>query len=257
MKNEAKIAVIGGSGLYEIPGLRSIRQLPMKTPFGDPSGPITLGEINGVECAFLPRHGIGHVLLPSEINARANIWALKSLGVARVIAVSAVGSLREDFAPLHFVVPDQIVDRTKGRTSTFFGQGIVAHVTFDRPFCADQSKLLFEKAQGLGLTVHSGGAYLCMDGPAFSTKAESELHRKLGCSIIGMTAIPKPNWRARPSSATPWPLSSPTTTAGKGSRSATPRSRHHPRQRGQRHRLLAAACLRRRRWRVAANARML
>jgi 5'-methylthioadenosine phosphorylase len=191
MNVQAKIGVLGGSGLYEIGGLRSVRQIKVKTPFGDPSGTITLGELNGVDCAFLPRHGHGHVLLPSEIPARANIWALKSLGVERLIAVSAVGSLREELAPLHFVIPDQIVDRTKGRVSTFFGGGVVAHVAFDRPFCGEQSKLIAEKARGLGLTTHEGGAYLCMEGPAFSTKAESEIHRKLGCSIIGMTAIPE------------------------------------------------------------------
>ena len=191
MKNQVKIGVLGGSGLYEISALRSVRRLEVKTPFGDPSGPITIGELNAVECAFLPRHGVGHVLLPSEINARANIWALKSLGVERLIAVSAVGSLKEELAPQHFVFPDQIIDRSKGRASTFFGHGIVAHVAFDRPFCEDQSRLLADKALGLGLTAHAGGTYLCMEGPAFSTKAESALHRQMGCSIIGMTAIPE------------------------------------------------------------------
>ena len=166
MKEKAKLGVLGGSGLYEIPGLRSVRQVQVKTPFGDPSGPVTLGELGGVDCAFLPRHGLGHVLLPSEINARANIWALKSLGVERLIAVSAVGSLKEELAPLHFVIPDQILDRTKGRPSTFFGQGIVAHVAFDRPFCAEQSRLLAEQARGIGLTAHEGGTYVCMEAPS-------------------------------------------------------------------------------------------
>jgi 5'-methylthioadenosine phosphorylase len=191
LKNLAKIGVIGGSGLYDIPGLRSVRRMEVKTPFGDPSGPITLGELNGVDCAFLPRHGIGHVLLPAEIPARANIWALKSLGVERLVAVSAVGSLKEELVPRHFVFPDQILDRTKGRESTFFGKGIVAHVAFDRPFCADQTALLIGKAKELGLTSHAGGTYVCMEGPAFSTKAESHFHRSLGASIIGMTAIPE------------------------------------------------------------------
>ncbi|MDE2038850.1 MAG: S-methyl-5'-thioadenosine phosphorylase [Elusimicrobia bacterium] len=191
MTEKAKIGVLGGSGLYEIPGLRNVRRVQVKTPFGEPSGAVTLGELEGVDCAFLPRHGQGHVLLPSEINARANIWALKSLGVERLIAVSAVGSLKEELAPRHFVVPDQLIDRTKGRTSTFFGGGIVAHVTFDRPFCAELSKLLCETAGGLGLVAHSGGTYVCMEGPQFSSKAESRLHRQLGADIVGMTAIPE------------------------------------------------------------------
>jgi 5'-methylthioadenosine phosphorylase len=186
-----KIGVLGGSGLYEIPGLSAIRTLKIKTPFGDPSGPVTIGELGGVECAFLARHGRGHVLLPSEINVRANIWALKSIGVERLIAVSAVGSLKEEMAPLHFVVPDQILDRTKGRPSTFFGAGIVAHVAFDRPFCGEQSKLLADTSRALGLTTHEGGTYVCMEGPQFSTKAESHFHRSLGASVIGMTAIPE------------------------------------------------------------------
>jgi len=190
-KEKATIGVLGGSGLYEIKSLRSVRQVTVKTPFGDPSGPITIGELSGVDCAFLPRHGLGHVLLPSEINVRANIWALKSLGVEKVIAVSAVGSLKEEMAPRHFVIPQQIIDRTKGRVSTFFGQGIVAHVAFARPFCSEQSALLAESSRGLGLTTHEGGTYLCMEGPLFSTRAESDLHRQMGCSIIGMTAIPE------------------------------------------------------------------
>lgn len=191
MKENVKIGVVGGSGLYEIEGLRSVRRVNVKTPFGDPSGPITIGELNGVECAFLPRHGIGHVLLPSEIPVKANIWALKSLGVERLIAVSAVGSLKEELPPRHFVMPDQILDRTKGRGSTYFGKGIVAHVGFARPFCGDLSKLLHGEAKELGLDAHAGGTYLCMEGPAFSTKAEAAFHRMLGASIIGMTAIPE------------------------------------------------------------------
>ena len=191
MMDRPKIGVLGGSGLYDIPGLSAIRTLKIKTPFGEPSGAITIGELGGVECAFLARHGRGHVLLPSEINVRANIWALKSIGVERLIAVSAVGSLKEELAPLHFVIPDQIFDRTKGRPSTFFGAGIVAHVAFDRPFCAEQSKLLADTARTLKLTTHEGGTYVCMEGPQFSTKAESHFHRSLGASVIGMTAIPE------------------------------------------------------------------
>ena len=191
MREQAKLGVIGGSGLYEIPGLQSVRTVKIKTPFGDPSGAITIGELNGAECAFLPRHGKGHVLLPSEINVRANMWALKSLGVERLIAISAVGSLKEELAPRHFVIPNQIIDRTKGRPSTFFGAGIVGHVAFHTPFCPDLSASLAAGAKNIGLTVHEGGTYLCMEGPAFSTKAEAALHRQMGCSIIGMTAIPE------------------------------------------------------------------
>lgn len=191
IKERVKIGVLGGSGLYEVPGLTSVRTIKVKTPFGDPSGPVTIGELGGVECAFLARHGRGHVLLPSEINVKANIWALKWLGVERLLAVSAVGSLKEELAPLHFVVPDQIIDRTKGRPSTFFGGGIVAHVTFDRPFCGEQSKVLADKARGLSLPTHEGGTYICMEGPQFSTKAESHFHRSLGASVIGMTAVPE------------------------------------------------------------------
>jgi 5'-methylthioadenosine phosphorylase len=191
VNERVKVGVLGGSGLYDIPGLTSVRTVKVKTPFGDPSGAITIGELGGVECAFLARHGRGHVLLPSEINVKANIWALKSLGVERLIAVSAVGSLKEELAPLHFVVPDQILDRTKGRPSTFFGNGIVAHVTFDQPFCAEQSRIVADTARELGLTTHEGGTYVCMEGPQFSTKAESHFHRSLGASVIGMTAIPE------------------------------------------------------------------
>ncbi len=191
MMQEAKIGVIGGSGLYEIRGLSEVRRITVDTPFGPLSGPVTLGLLGGVGCAFLPRHGQGHVLLPSEINSRANIWALKSLGVERVVAVSAVGSLAEDIPPRQFVFPDQLVDRTKGRASTFFGGGVVAHVAFDRPFCGGLSGLIAEKARTLGISARSGGAYLCMEGPQFSTKAESALHRSIGCSIIGMTALPE------------------------------------------------------------------
>jgi len=191
MKNAAFLAVIGGSGLYDMPAITGRREVRVKTPFGAPSGPILLGELSGVACAFLPRHGRGHTWLPGEVNSRANIWALKSLGVERVIAISAVGSLKEKLPPRDFVLPDQLVDETKGRPSTFFGAGLVAHVAFDHPFCAEQSRLLHEHARGLGIRAHAGGTLVCMEGPAFSTKAESEYHRRQGYDIIGMTALPE------------------------------------------------------------------
>ena len=191
MKPRATVGVIGGSGLYEMKSIRNPRPVKVKTPFGAHSGPLLLGELKGAACAFLPRHGKGHVLNPSEINARANLYALKSLGVERVVAFAAVGSLKEELAPRHFVVPDQLVDETKGRASTFFSGGIVAHVAFDAPFCAEQSELLYQSARGLGIASHRGGTYICMEGPTFSTRAESEYHRKMGYSIIGMTAVPE------------------------------------------------------------------
>jgi len=191
LKARAQVAVIGGSGLYAMEGIEKARTVQVKTPFGPHSSPILLGRLAGVDCAFLPRHGKGHVLTPSEINARANIYALKSLGVERVIAVGAVGSLKEELAPRHFVFPDQLVDETKGRTSTFFGEGVVAHVAFAEPFCARMSQTLYEKARDLGITSHRGGVYICMEGPQFSTRAESHYHRQMGYSIIGMTAVPE------------------------------------------------------------------
>jgi 5'-methylthioadenosine phosphorylase len=184
-----RLAVIGGSGLYDLPGIKVLRELRIKTPFGAPSDAVVVGELSGVRCAFLPRHGRGHRLLPTEVNGRANIWALKSLGVERILAFGAVGSLREDLAPRHFVFPDQLVDETKHRDSTFFGDGVVAHVAFAHPFCGPASELLHRTAREIGLTAHRGGVYCCMEGPAFSTKAESETHRRLGYSIIGMTSI--------------------------------------------------------------------
>ena len=191
MKPLARVAIIGGSGLYEMKAISKARELAVKTPFGSPSGPILLGELRGAPCAFLPRHGKGHVLLPSEINQRANIHALKSLGVERVVAVTAVGSLKDELVPRHFVFPDQLIDETKGRVSTFFGSGLAAHVAFDTPFCEAQSALLYEHARRLGITAHRGGTYVCMEGPSFSTKAESEIHRRMGASIVGMTALPE------------------------------------------------------------------
>ncbi|MBI4375775.1 MAG: S-methyl-5'-thioadenosine phosphorylase [Elusimicrobia bacterium] len=187
----ASVAVIGGSGLYDMPGLIGKRLVRANTPFGRPSGPILLGSLSGVPCAFIARHGPGHVLTPSEINQRANIFALKALGVEKIVAVAAVGSLREELVPRHFVFPDQLVDETKGRPSTFFGDGVVAHVAFDAPFCYEQSQLLYEASRETGITSHFGGVYVCMEGPAFSTRAESEYHRQMGYSVIGMTASPE------------------------------------------------------------------
>lgn len=189
---QAKIGVIGGSGLYHMAGMTDIEEVKVQTPFGDPSDVITVGKVNGVAMAFLPRHGRGHRISPSEIPVRANIWALKSLGVEWVISVSAVGSLREDIAPRELVIPDQLFDRTKSRVNSFFEGGLVVHCTFAEPFCPTLSGLLVEAAQGLGdVRVHVGGTYVCMEGPLFSTKAESGVYRKLGMDIIGMTALPE------------------------------------------------------------------
>lgn len=190
-KEPVLIGVIGGSGVYEIEGLRVLNRFYPTTPFGKPSDPITIGELKGVRCAFLPRHGKGHRFLPSEIPQKANIYALKMLGVEFIIGISACGSLQEKCAPLDFLIPDQIIDRTKGRESTFFGEGIVAHISFHHPFASELSKLLIESSRRLGIKTHDRGTYLCMEGPAFSTKAESFMHQKMGCDVIGMTAIPE------------------------------------------------------------------
>lgn len=189
---QAKIGVIGGSGLYHMAGMTDVEEVKVQTPFGDPSDVIMIGKVNGVAMAFLPRHGRGHRISPSEIPVRANIWALKSLGVEWVISVSAVGSLREDIAPRDLVIPDQLFDRTKSRVNSFFEGGLVVHCTFAEPFCPTLSQLLLASAQELGdVKVHAGGTYVCMEGPLFSTKAESNVYRKLGMDIIGMTALPE------------------------------------------------------------------
>lgn len=192
---EARLAVIGGSGLYEIEGLSDIEEVRVKTPFGDPSDTIVLGSLGGARIAFLPRHGRGHRILPTELPVRANIWALKSLGVECIVSVSAVGSLKEDVRPLDIVIPDQIIDRTKSRVHTFFGEGIVVHCTFADPFCTALSQLLYQAAnrQGgaQGPRVHPAGTYVAMEGPFFSTRAESNLYRSWGASVIGMTALPE------------------------------------------------------------------
>lgn len=189
---QAKIGVIGGSGLYRMASMTDIEEVQISTPFGDPSDAITIGNVAGVPMAFLPRHGRGHRISPTDIPVRANIWALKSLGVEWVISVSAVGSLREDIAPRHMVIPDQLFDRTRSRVNSFFDRGLVVHCTFADPFCPTLSKLLLDSARALGdVQVHQGGTYVCMEGPLFSTKAESNVYRKLGMDLIGMTALPE------------------------------------------------------------------
>ncbi len=183
------IGVIGGSGLYQMAGLENIREVKVKTPFGKPSDKFVRGVLDGVGFLFLPRHGKGHRWLPTEVNSRANIFAMKKLGVERIISVSAVGSLREEIAPGHVVVPDQFIDRTTQRPSTFFGKGIVGHVSLADPFCKDLAAKLADAATQEGAKVHARGTYLCMEGPQFSTRAESHLYRGWGAAVIGMTNI--------------------------------------------------------------------
>lgn len=185
------LAVIGGSGLYNFEGLEDTQTLDIATPFGKPSAPLVVGRLDGLAIAFLARHGIGHTISPTEVNYRANIYALKSLGVERVVSVSACGSLREDFAPGHLVVPDQIFDFTRDRKRTFFEDGLVAHISTADPLCADLSGLVVMALRYTGATVHSGGTLITVEGPRFSTKAESNLYRAWGLSIIGMTASPE------------------------------------------------------------------
>lgn len=189
--SRADIGIIGGSGLYEIEGFRKVKELAVKTPFGDPSDKVLVGELDGVRIAFLSRHGRGHRINPSEINYRANIYALKWLGVRQVISVSAVGSMKESIKPGDVIVPDQFIDLTKRRVSTFFEGGIVAHVAFGDPVCASLGTVLSAAARTVGATVHQGGVYLCIEGPQFSTKGESRLYRQWGASVIGMTNLPE------------------------------------------------------------------
>ena len=191
MQTPTKIGIIGGSGFYQIDGLTDIQEIEVETPFGKPSDALILGSLDGSPVVFLPRHGAGHRMLPSEVNARANIYALKSLGVEHLISVSAVGSLKREIEPRHFVVPEQLYDNTKHRNSTFFGEGVTAHVSLAHPFCPGMSTCLHTAAKEAGATVHQGGTYLCMEGPAFSTRAESEVYRHFGFDIIGMTAAPE------------------------------------------------------------------
>jgi len=189
---EPAIGIIGGSGLYEMEGFEEITEHAVKTPFGDPSDKVVMGKIGGRRVCFLPRHGVGHRILPTEINHRANIWALRSLGVRWLISITAVGSLREELAPRDIVVPDQLLDRTgTAGKHTFFGEGIVGHVGFGEPYCMDLRQHLLAAAQSIAPKVHDGGVFVCMNGPAFSTKAEAAFHRLIGGDIIGMTNAPE------------------------------------------------------------------
>ena len=188
---EAKVGIIGGSGLYKMKEMLDVEEVKISTPFGEPSDAIILGNLEGIRVAFLPRHGKGHRISPGELPVKANIYALKSLGVERIISVSAVGSLKEEIQPLDLVIPDQLIDCTQGRDSTFFINGIVAHITFAEPFCPVLSQILFQAATEAGAKVHKGGLYLVMEGPQFSTKAESQLYRAWGADVVGMTALPE------------------------------------------------------------------
>jgi 5'-methylthioadenosine phosphorylase len=186
---QVQIGIIGGSGLYDMAEVTDRKEVALQTPFGEPSGPYILGTLRGKRVAFLARHGAGHRFSPSELNFRANIFGLKMLGVEYILSASAVGSLKEAYAPLHIVIPDQFIDRTKGRISTFFGRGLVAHVGFAHPFCKVLSSVAFESGTRAGATIHQGGTYVCMEGPQFSTLAESRLYRSWGADIIGMTNL--------------------------------------------------------------------
>jgi 5'-methylthioadenosine phosphorylase len=189
--DEVKLAVIGGSGVYDIETLTDIKEWQTSTPFGDPSDTITIGTLSGTRIAFLPRHGRGHRLTPTEVPYRANIWALKSLGVERIISVSACGSMKEKYEPRHIVIPDQIYDNTKKRDLSFFGDGLVAHIGIAEPFCPHLRPLLREAAEKAGGTVHMGGTFITIEGPRFSTRGESNIYRSWGVDIIGMTAVPE------------------------------------------------------------------
>jgi 5'-methylthioadenosine phosphorylase len=184
-----QIGIIGGSGLYDMAEVTDRREVTVRTPFGDPSGPYLLGTLRGTRVAFLARHGAGHRFSPSELNFRANIYGMKTLGVEYILSASAVGSLKDEYKPLDIVIPDQFIDRTLGRISTFFGNGLVAHVGFAHPFCRILSGIAHESGTQAGATVHKGGTYVCMEGPQFSTLAESKLYRSWGADIIGMTNL--------------------------------------------------------------------
>lgn len=191
MTDSSILAVIGGSGLYEMPGLKDAQEFKPDTPFGKPSSPVVVGTLEGQRVAFLARHGIGHHITPSEVNYRANIYALKTLGAERVLSISACGSLRDDYAPGEIVVPDQLFDFTRDRKRSFFGEGIVAHISVADPFCPDLSTQVYEATKSTGVTVHRGGAFITIEGPRFSTKAESNVFRSWGMSLIGMTTSPE------------------------------------------------------------------
>jgi 5'-methylthioadenosine phosphorylase len=184
-----QIGIIGGSGLYDMAELSDREEVTVSTPFGDPSGPYVLGTLRGRRVAFLSRHGAGHRLMPTELNYRANIFGMKTLGVEFILSASAVGSLQEKYVPQHLVIPDQFFDRTKGRASTFFGNGLVAHVGFAHPVCGRLAEVAYESCRAAGATVHRGGTYVCMEGPQFSTLAESKLYRSWGMDVIGMTNL--------------------------------------------------------------------
>ena len=186
---QAQIGIIGGSGLYSMPGFEAREEVDIDTPWGRPSDSYVVGELAGKPVAFLARHGRGHRISPSELNFRANIYAMKSLGVERILSLSAVGSLKDEHRPLDFVLPDQFFDRTRGRVSTFFGEGLVAHISFADPICPQLSDVLHKSARTVGVNIKKGGTYLCMEGPAFSTKAESNVYRSWGMDVIGMTNL--------------------------------------------------------------------
>jgi len=187
----AEIAVIGGTGLYEIEGMTGVEEVSVSTPFGSPSDKITVGRLEGAGIAFLPRHGKGHRISPTELPSRANIYALKSLGVERIIAINSCGSFKKDLMPRDLVIPDQIIDRTRNRISTFYQDGVVAHLPFAEPFCPVLSEMLFQAASETGARVHKGATFIAMEGPQFSTRAESRLYRAWGADIIGMTVLPE------------------------------------------------------------------
>ena len=187
-----KIGIIGGSGLYKIDGLKDMKEVKVDTPFGEPSDGYIVGNLEGAEAVFLPRHGRGHRILPTELNYRANVYGMKKLGVEQIISISAVGSYKEEFKPLDIVLPDQFVDRTnQARQTTFFGEGIVAHISFAEPVCSELKNVIYDAGKDLGVTMHNKGTYLNMEGPAFSTKAESDLFKGLGMDIVGMTNMPE------------------------------------------------------------------
>jgi len=186
---QAEIGIIGGSGLYSMPGLTKTKEVKLATPFGKPSDAYVLGTLTNRRVAFLARHGRGHSILPSELNFRANIYGFKQLGVERIVSISAVGSLKEEHKPLEFVIPDQFFDRTRHRIDTFFGNGVVAHVAFAEPICPELARTVEAACHSMKVTVKSGGTYLCMEGPQFSTKAESNVYRQLGMDVIGMTNL--------------------------------------------------------------------
>ena len=188
---QAKIGIIGGTRLYDIEGMTDIEEVDIDTPFGKPSDTIVVGRLGGVKAAFLPRHGRGHPIPPTDVPMRANIYALKSLGVEHIIGINSAGSLKEELKPGELVIPDQLIDRTQGRVNTFFRESIVAHIPFAEPFCPALSQVVYQSAQAAGAAVHRGGTCVVMEGPAFSTKAESYLYRSWGADIIGMTALPE------------------------------------------------------------------